>query len=343
MRIIRIILIILVVLIAGVLGFAGYNHYDVQARGNGPNYNADIPVLRTPDARFDALTDFPFEPHYVEIEDPELGALRVHYLDEGPKDGHVILLLHGQATWSYSYRDMIPPLTAAGFRVIAPDLIGFGRSDKPADWKAHTFQRNVDWLAATLEALNINGATGFLFDWGGYFGLPVAVAEPDRFARLVLNTTTVPRGNSVTGLIWVNWWRRYILKPEIFPISGMVSDMTTRELDADTIIGLDAPYPDESYKGGPRRMPMMIPGTFLHPANAPNNKVWEQLRNWNKPTMTLISRQLATRGFNPKEFHAQIPGTQGQPHEIYENTGFFLIEENPEELAAKTIEFIEAS
>ena len=190
----RIILIIIAVLILGIIGLAGFNHYDVQARGNGPNYNPDIPVLRTPDARFEALTDFPFEPNYVEIEDPELGMLRVHYLDEGPKDGHVVLLLHGQATWSYSYRDMIPVLTAAGYRVIAPDLIGFGRSDKPADWKAHTFQRNVDWLAATLDALNINGATGFLFDWGGYFGLPVAVAEPDNFARLVLNTTTVPRG-----------------------------------------------------------------------------------------------------------------------------------------------------
>ena len=343
MKILRVILIIIVVLIAVLLGFAGYNHYDVQARGNGPNYNPDIPILRTPDARFEALTDFPFEPHYVEINDPELGALRVHYLDEGPKDGHVILLLHGQATWSYSYRDMIPLLTNAGYRVIVPDLIGFGRSDKPADWMAHTFQRHVDWLAATVAALNIQGATAFMFDWGGYFGLPVAVAEPDRFARLILNTTTVPRGNSLPGFIWVNWWRRYILKPEIFPISGMVSDMTTREIDADTLTGLDAPYPNESYKGGPRRMPMMIPGTFLHPANAPNAKVWEKLGNWNKPTMTLISQQLATQGFNPTVFHEQIPGTESQPHEIYQNTGFFLIEENPEELAAKTIEFIEQS
>jgi haloalkane dehalogenase len=343
MKALRIIAIIVGVLISIVLLLAGYNHYDVQARGNGPNYNPDIAVLRTPDARFEALADFLFEPHYVEIMDPELGALRVHYLDEGPKNGHVILLLHGQATWSYSYRDMIPILTAAGYRVIVPDLIGFGRSDKPADWEAHTFQRNVDWLAATLDALDIQGATGFLFDWGGYFGLPVAVAEPDRFARLILNTTTVPRGGSVTGAIWVAGWRRYILKPEVFPISGMVSDMTTRELDADTIAGLDAPYPDETYKGGPRRMPMMIPATFLNPASAANNKVWEELRNWTKPTMTLISKQLATQGFNPKEFHAQIPGTQDQPHEIYENTGFFLIEENPEELAAKTIEFIEQS
>jgi haloalkane dehalogenase len=339
----RKILIGFVVLIVGVALLFVYNHYDVQSVGDAIAFDPDTPVLRTPDARFEALADFPFEPHYVEIRDPDLGALRVHYLDEGPIDGHVILLLHGQATWSYSYRKMIPPLAAAGYRVIVPDLIGFGRSDKPADWRAHTFQRHVDWLEATLLALNIEGATGFLFDWGGYFGLPVAVKHPDMFSRLVLNTTTVPRGDSVTGAIWVAGWRRYILKPDIFPISGMVSDMTDRELDADTIKGLDAPYPDETYKGGPRRMPMMIPATFLHPAAAPNRLVWEDLRNWNKPTMTLISERLATQGFNPKEFHGQIPGTQGQPHEIYQDTGFFLIEENPEDLAAKTIDFIEGS
>ena len=339
----RYVLYTVLVLVVAATGFLLYNHYDVQARGNGDWYDANVPMLRTPDARFEALTDFPYEPNYVDIEDDELGPLRVHYLDEGPKDGHVVLLLHGQATWSYSFRDMIPILTEAGYRVIAPDLVGFGRSDKPADWEVHTFQNNVDWLAATLDALNIDGATGFLFDWGGYFGLPVAVAEPDRFARLVLVTTTVPRANSLFGAAWVAGWRRYILKPDIFPISGMVSDMTERELDADTIAGLDAPYPSEAYKAGPRRMPMMIPATPLNPAHKPNSKVWEQLANWNKPTLTLISESLATRGFDPKVFHDQIPGTQGQPHEIYPGKGFFIIEENPEELAVKTIEFIRQS
>jgi haloalkane dehalogenase len=335
--------IVLGVLIAIGGGLLLYNHYDVQARGNGEGYDPSVKILRTPDSRFDALTDFPFEPHYVEIQDPALGPLRVHYLDEGPRDGEVILLLHGQATWSYSFRDMIPIFTAAGYRVIAPDLVGFGRSDKPADWEAHTFAASVRWLTATLQALNISDATGFLFDWGGYFGLPVAVEHPEMFSRLVLNTTTVPRANSVMGAAWVAGWRRYILKPEVFPISGMVSDMTTRELDADTITGLDAPYPDESYKGGPRRMPMMIPATPLNPAHTPNQLVWEQLAQWDKPTLTLIAESLATQGFNPKEFHAQIPGTAGQPHEIYPDKGFFLIEENPEEQARKTIEFIEQS
>lgn len=320
-----------------------YNHYDVQARGNGENFDPSITLLRTPDARFDALADFPFEPHYVEIQDPDLGPLRVHYLDEGPADGDVVVLLHGQATWSYSFRDMIPIFTAAGYRIIAPDLVGFGRSDKPADWEAHSFQKHVDWLVATLDALNVQGATGFLFDWGGYFGLPVAVAHPALFNRLVLNTTTLPRANSVFGAAWVAGWRRYILKPEVFPISGMVDEMTTRKLDPDTIQGLDAPYPGERYKGGPRRLPMLIPATPLNPAHAPNTRVWEALAGWDKPTLTLISESLATRGFDPREFHEQIPGTAGQPHKIYPDTGFFLIEENPEDQARLTIAFIEQS
>ncbi len=317
-----------------------WNHYDVQSRGNGPDYNPDLPVLRTPDSRFDALTDFPFEPNYIEISDPDLGPMRVHYLDEGPRDGHVITLLHGQATWSYSFRKMIPLFVDAGYRVIAPDLIGFGRSDKPADWEQHDFEKHVEWLAATLETLNIKESTGFLFDWGGYFGLRVLVDNPELFSRVVLCTTTMPRGGGITGAIWVQGWRRYILKPEIFPISGMVAEMVGKELDAETIKGLDAPYPDETYKGGPRRFPMMIPATSMHPAAAPNSAAWEALKDWDKPAMTLIAESLSERGFPPKEFHDQMSGTQGQPHEIYPDTGFFLIEDVPEALAEKTLKFI---
>jgi len=334
-------LIAVAVLAIGVLGLAIWNHQDVTSRGNAANYDPSTPILRTPDERFADLSDFSFEAHYIEIADPNLGTLRVHYLDEGPRDAEVIVLLHGQATWSYSFRKMIPLFTAAGYRVIAPDLIGFGRSDKPADWEAHTFQKQVDWLEATLLALDVNNATGFLFDWGGYFGLRVAVAHPDIFSRLVLCTTTMPRANGLFSALWVAGWRRYIYEPEEFPISAMVSEMTDIEIDDATLAGLDAPYPDESYKAGPRRMPLMIPATFLHPATEPNRATWDALANWNKPTLTLVSERLATRGFNPKEFHEQIPGTAEQAHELYPETGFFLIEEIPVELAQKTIEFIE--
>jgi len=240
-----------------------------------------------------------------------------------------------------AYRDMIPLFTNAGYRVIAPDLIGFGRSDKPADWNRHTFAKHIDWLDKTLAALEIDNATGFFFDWGGYFGLPVAVRNPDYFDRLVLNTTTVPRADSLFAAAWVAGWRRYAIVNDVFPISDMVQSMTERELDAGELAGLDAPYPDETYKAGPRRFPMMIPATPLHPAHGPNTETWGALKNWNKPTLTMVSQSIAERSFDPKDFHDQIPGTAGQAHQIYPEAGFFLIEENPAQQAAGVLRFIE--
>jgi haloalkane dehalogenase len=339
----RKLIITIAILIAVAGGLVVWNHYRSLSRGAGPGYDPASPVMRTPDSRFESLGDFPFAPHYISIEDPDLGPLRVHYLDEGPPDGEVILLLHGQATWSYSFRKMIPLFTAAGFRVVAPDLIGFGRSDKPADWEQHTFQKHVDWLDATLKALNIRNANGFLFDWGGYFGLRLAAERPDLYSRLILVTTTMPRADSISGAVWVAGWRWYIYSPDEFPISGMVSEMTGTGIDADTIAGLDAPYPDESYKAGPRRMPMMIPATPLNPAAKPNRDAWSKLGNWTKPTLVLVAESISKQGFRPQEFYDQMPGTKGQAHEIYPGMGFFLIEDVPEKLAGKTIEFIRAN
>lgn len=342
MKLLKILLAAIVMLVICLTGAAVWNEYDIESMGNPPPYTADMTILRTPDDRF-ALEDFPYEPHYLDISDDDLGTLRVHYLDEGPRDGHVIVLLHGQATWSYSFRKFIPVLTEAGYRVIAPDFVGFGRSDKPADWEDHSFEKHVVWLRKTLQGLNMEGATAFMFDWGGYFGLRVAVDYPDMFSRLVLCTTGMPRANGLIGPLWIAWWRRHVLKPPVFPISDMVEGMTGTEMDALTVKGLDAPYPDESYKAGPRRFPMMIPATFLHPSTKPNRAAWEQLRNWDKPTVTYVSELLAKRGFNPKELHDQIPGTANQPHATFPETNFFLIEDVPEELAQKTVEFIQQS
>ena len=332
---------ILILVITGI-GLGLWNEYDLEST-YAPTDDPTMPVLRTPDNRFAQLTDFPFEPRYIEIADPDLGKLRVHYIDEGPRDGEVVVLLHGQATWSYSYRKFIPLLTTAGYRVIVPDLVGFGRSDKPADWEDHTFEKHVDWLEKTLLALNIKNATGFLFDWGGFFGMRVMLRQPDMFSRVILCTTTMPQGKGIVNALWVAWWRRHILKPPVFPISGMVAGMTDNEIDAQTTLGLDAPYPDESYKSGPRRFPMMIPATFLNPSSKPNQQAWKALKNWPKPTLTLVSERLAARGFNPNKLHKQIPGTKDQAHQTYPDTGFFLIEDAAEQLAQKTIEFIQAN
>ena len=335
-----IILVIIVVLVASIAGLGFYNDYAVQRRAAVRPADPNVRVLRTPDARFEALTDFSFEPHYINIDDPQLGTLRVHYLDEGPANGEVILLLHGQATWSYSFRKMIPILTAAGYRVVVPDLVGFGRSDKPADWEDHSFQKQVDWLGATLTQLDLRGCNAFLFDWGGYFALRLLADDPKLFSRLILVTTTLPRANSLPAAAWVAGWRRYVYGQEYFPISSMVSGMTGTEIDADTVKGLDAPYPDESYKAGPKRMPMMIPATTLNPAARPNREAWKKLHELNGPAVTMVAESLAKRGFKPQEFHDLLTGTAGQPHKIYPGMGFFLIEDVPEELAAATIEFI---
>ncbi len=342
-KFLKIVISLMIFLVITGVGLGLYNDYDVQSRGNGPLYDPSVAVLRTPDTAFTSLTDFPYQPHYLEIEDADLGPLRVHYLDEGPADGEVVLMLHGQATWSYSFAKFIPILTAAGYRVIVPDLVGFGRSDKPSDWEAHTFQKHVDWLDATLNRLQIQNATAFVFDWGGYFALRLAAEQPELFSRLLLVTTTMPRADSVTGALWVAGWRRYIYSPEIFPISGMVNDMTGNGIDELTAKGLDAPYPDELHKGGPRRFPLMIPATPLHPANAPNQQAWEKLAGWDKPTIVLIAESMAQQGFKPQEFYDQLPGTKGQAHELYPDTNFFLIHDVPEQLAEKTVEFIEAN
>jgi haloalkane dehalogenase len=329
------------VLVLAVTALGFYNDYDVEQRAAISPADPNQLVLRTPDSQFEALTDFPFAPHYVNIEDPKLGTLRVHYLDEGPADGEVILLLHGQATWSYSYREMIPVFTAAGYRVIVPDLVGFGRSDKPADWTDHSFQKQVDWLDATLQELDIYGANAFLFDWGGYFALRLLAEDPNLFSRLILVTTTMPRAKSLFEAAWIAGWRRYIYEPEDFPISAMVTDMTGTELTAETLQGLDAPYPDNSYKAGPARMPSMIPATTLSPAATPNREAWKKLQGWDGPVLTLLGASIAKRGFNPQEFFDAFPGSEGQPHQTYEGMGFFLIEDVPVELAEATIEFIQ--
>ncbi len=300
-------------------------------------------ILRTPDNAFTLLPDFPYQPHYLEIDDPDVGSLRVHYIDEGPKEAPVILCLHGQATWSYLYRHMIPHFAEAGYRVIVPDYVGFGRSDKFADHNAYSSQRFVDWLAATLKGLNIEQATGFFFDWGGMFGLPVATDHPNMFDRLILLNTTLPRGNQIFANMWVLGWRAYCYRQKIFPQGEMVAKMTHYDVSAETITAFDAPYPDEGYKKGPLSLPNLIPASPWHQAVAMNKQTWQKLETWRKPVLTLFSESLAKRGLNPSEFQNRIPGASGQPHETIPDAGFFIVEDKPHLLADKTLTFIHAT
>jgi haloalkane dehalogenase len=296
-------------------------------------------VLRTPDECFGNLPDYNFEPNYVEVPDDRYGPLRMHYLDEGARDAPVILLTPTQGSWVYIYRELIPLLNAAGFRTIAPDYIGFGRSDKLPQTEDYSFQRHIDWLKSFLQQLNIHDATGFLFDWGGFFGLRLAAEEPHLFARLVLLNTQLPTGEPSSGHEWFRNWRAEMLAMDSFPQGDMVNTGIITPLTPEEIAAYDAPYPDESYKSGPRRFPMILPIDLDNPARPANLAAWDKLANWSKPVLTLFAQPFLGTSMGPEQLIQHIPGADGQAHTGIANTSFYIIEDAAAELARRTIEF----
>jgi haloalkane dehalogenase len=296
-------------------------------------------VLRTPDDRFANLAGFPFEPHYVEVPSGDGGSLRIHYVDEGPAGADPVLLLHGEPSWSYLYRKMIPVLTAAGHRAVAPDLVGFGRSDKPVQREDYTYQRHVDWMWAFLEALDLRNITLVCQDWGGLIGLRLAAEDSDRFARIVAANTFLPTGDRTLGEAFLAW-QRYSQETPEFHVGGIVKGGCVTDLPPEVIAAYDAPFPDDRYKAGARQFPMLVPTSPDDPAAAPNREAWEVLLRWEKPFLTAFSdSDRITRG-GDRVFQAMIPGTKGQPHTTIEGAGHFLQEDKGEELAAVVVDFI---
>jgi haloalkane dehalogenase len=296
-------------------------------------------ILRTPDECFLDLPDYHFEPRYLEVPDDRYGALRMHYLDEGDSNAPVILLTPTQGSWVYIYRKLIPLLTAAGFRTLAPDYIGFGRSDKLPNTEDYSFQRHVDWLKSFLNQLDVQDATGFLFDWGGFFGLRLAAEEPRYFARMVCLNTQLPTGDPSAGHEWFRNWRAEMLAMESFPQGDMVNTGVTTPLSPGEIAAYDAPYPDESFKTGPRRFPMILPIDLDNPARPANLAAWEQLSHWEKPVLTLFSEAFLGTSMGPDKLINHIPGAKGQAHAGIPDTSFYLIEDAAAELARRTAEF----
>ncbi len=296
-------------------------------------------ILRTPEWRFARLPAFPFEPRYLTIADSRFGPLRMHYLDEGERGAPVVLCLHGQGCWSYLFRRVIPAFTAAGLRVVAPDYIGFGRSDKLPREDDYAFEDHVDWLQAFCRALSLRETTGFLFDWGGFFGLRLAVREPDLFARLVLMNTGLPKGDA-PGREWFLKWRAQMLALPSFPQGEMVNDGVVRKLAPEIIAAFDAPYPDESYKAGPRRFPMILPVLPDDAAVPANRAAWDALGRWDRPVLTLFSASFAGTAMGPERLLAHLPGCAGQPHALLPEAGFYIVEDQPDELARRTVEFV---
>ena len=300
-------------------------------------------ALRTPDDRFADLADFPFEPHYLTIADGEGGELRVHYLDEGPADAAPVLLMHGEPSWSYLYRHMIPVLVAAGHRVVAPDLIGFGRSDKPTEQSDYTYARHVAWMhEALFTQLDLRDITFFGQDWGGLVGLRLVAAEPDRYARVVVGNTGLPTGDTSPNEAFLAW-RKFSRESPAFPIGMILNGGSASELSPEVIAAYDAPFPDDSYMAGARIFPSLVPAGTDDPARPDQLAAWEVLRGFTRPWLCTFSDRDPVTGGGDKVFLREVPGTAGQPHVTIEGGGHFLQEDKGPELATVIVDFIAAT
>ena len=297
-------------------------------------------TLRTPDDRFVDLADYPFAPHYVDVADGEGGSLRIHYLDEGPSSAAPVLLLHGEPSWSYLYRHIIPPLVAAGHRVVVPDLVGFGRSDKPTETSDYTYARHVAWMSeALLERLDLRDVTLFAQDWGGLVGLRLVAAAPDRFARVAVGNTGLPTGHATPPESFLDW-QRFSRESPVFPIGNIIDGGTLTSLSDGVIAAYDAPFPDESYKAGARIFPSLVPTSPDDPASADNVAAWEVLSQFERPWLTCFSDSDPITGGGEAVFIERVPGARGQPHTTIENAHHFLQEDQGPRLAEVLIDFI---
>ncbi len=291
-------------------------------------------ILRTPDARFESLPDYPFVSNYLEID-----GLRMHYLDEGNAQAPVVLLLHGEPSWSYLYRHMIPVITGAGFRAVAPDLIGFGKSDKPAHLDDYSYKNHVEWTKTLLHALDLRRITLFGQDWGALIGLRLAAEEEARFDRIVIGNGVLPTGDRKPNLAF-RIWKAFALYSPWFPIGRIVDAGCAGKLSADVIAAYDAPFPGAEYKAGTRAFPRLVPMTPDDPAAAANKAAWEVLRRWHKPFLTTFSTgDPIMRGLD-RIFHDQVPGCANQPHATIRSAGHFLQEDKGPELAKIIVDFI---
>ncbi len=290
-------------------------------------------TLRTPDERFADLPGYPFAPNYVDVSDQDGGTLRVHYLDEGPADAAPILLLHGEPSWSYLYRHMIPPLVAAGRRVVVPDQVGFGRSDKPAEMSDYTYARHVAWMQeAIVDHLDIQRCTFFGQDWGGLVGLRLVAENPDRFDRVVVGNTGLPTGERTPSEAFMAW-QKFSQETPVFDVGFLVNAATVRELDEAEVAAYDAPFPDDSYKAGARIFPALVPTRPDDPAAEANQAAWEVFMRWEKPFVCCFSDSDPVTAGGDKPFLKLVPGADGQPHVTVENAGHFLQEDAPGQLA----------
>lgn len=316
-------------------------------------------VVRTPDSRFENLPDYNFAPNYVEIQ-----GYRIHYLDEGPKDGETVLLMHGQPSWSYLYRHMIPLLANAGYRVIAPDNIGFGKSDKPVEHSSHTYQMHVDVMSQFVDAIEVKNATLFAQDWGGLIGLRVVEQQPQRFSRIMLSNTTLPAASGLRGWLgyplfkFAAWkegevqelnigdkafslmsWVAYAKTSDTFDFAKLFQASTSRELSTQELAGYAAPFHNEEAMAGPRMFPSLL-ATQLRKNQAVMDDFYA---NWKKPLITAFGDKDTLMAGRDKAWQELVPGAKGQAHTLVKDGAHFIQEDKPEELVNLLDAFIKAN
>lgn len=299
-------------------------------------------TLRTPDDRFVGLPDFPFAPHYADIpdQDAEDATLRVHYLDEGDPSAAPVLLLHGEPSWSYLYRHMIRPLVDDGHRVIVPDQVGFGRSDKPAEKTDYSYARHVAWMSSLVfDILDLRDITFFGQDWGGLIGLRLVAARPDLFARVAIGNTGLPTGDVGPSDAFLRW-QQFSQTAQTFPVGGIVNMGATTDLPPDVVAAYDAPFPDDSYKAGARIWPSFVPTSPDDPEAPANRAAWETLKRFEKPFLCCFSDSDPVTAGGERAFLGVVPGTRGQKHTTIAGAGHFLQEDAGPELAQILLDFI---
>jgi haloalkane dehalogenase len=297
-------------------------------------------TLRTPDEHFADLPGYDFEPHYADIADGEGGTLRVHYLREGDPAAPVVLLLHGEPSWSYLYRKMIPVLTGAGLQIVAPDLVGFGRSDKPSGRADYSYARHVEWMRELLfDVLDLHDITLVGQDWGGLIGLRLVGEHPERFARVVAANTFLPTGDTNPGEAFFNW-QRFSQEVEVFPTGFIVNSGCLSDLSPEVVAAYDAPFPDESYKAGARAFPLLVPSQPDDPAHDDNVAAWVGLAAFERPFLTAFSDSDPITAGAHRTLQQRIAGAQGQPHTTIVGAAHFLQEDQGEELARVVAEFV---
>ncbi|HQY61259.1 MAG: haloalkane dehalogenase [Myxococcales bacterium] len=293
-------------------------------------------ALRTPDERFADLPGFPFAPHYSEVSAGDGAKLRMHHVDEG--QGAPVLLLHGEPTWSFLYRKMIPVFVEAGLRAVAPDLIGFGRSDKPMRQSDYSYARHVAWLEEWLQQVDLTGVTLVCQDWGSLLGLRLVAARPERFARVVVSNGFLPTARTRTSPAF-QVWRTFAAASPLFPIGRIVRSGCVTSLGARDLAAYDAPFPSSEYKAGARAFPALVPTRESDPEVPANRAAWEALGRFEKPFLTLFGKNDPILGRADAPLQRHVPGAAGQPHERFWG-GHFVQEDRGEFLAEKIVSWM---